>query len=74
MSTTKTVRITGTMTFQNEHTGGWITCNVRPFVVAANTPWIEIVDAAEERCADMIPAGAWMQVEETLIETVWEDV
>lgn len=64
----KTVRITGTMTFESEHSGEVVTRKVPPFHAPAETPWVDIVDEALER-AEPAWGGAWVNTDENLKET-----
>jgi hypothetical protein len=53
------LRIAGSIRFMNDWTGKLRTKKVPPFTVDFDTPWVEIVDQAEERTDPKWP-GTWI--------------
>ena len=61
------VKITGTLTFESEHSGEVVTRVVRPFQAPEGTPWVDIVDEAVER-SEPTWGGPWANTDEALKE------
>jgi predicted small secreted protein len=62
------VKVTGTVTFQDDMTGTEKTLKIKPFEACEASRWIDIVDEAAESCQPI--KGDWIHIEEKIEETV----
>lgn len=68
---TKTWTICGTLTFTNDWTGEERSFRIPPFTVADSTPWVDVVDTAEDRTVARhaeLQRGTWFLMDDTGIE------